>query len=457
MGVELRKSIESISDVPNPTAGWEAWKNSNVTESPVKIISEPVAAIDEVLVCEGLELISCVKCDFCWENAGASLDEILYLTLDSGERTSDSDAIHHYKNHRFRCQNCETVFCAQCKASPYHIGMDCQTYQIRQSSKPCRFCKAPVIKPENELFVVCESADCVNYSSQVCKTTRKCGHACCISTGHTKECNEMNCLEPECTAEKISPLDCTHEDLCSICWTEELSAKPIIQLGCGHSFHKDCMRAQIQKSPGSGPISIKHLCCPLCDKMIEEDYGDSDMHHEIHNGNRTRIELIQRSLRQLQIDNITPPEDVKDPGVYAMDLYNYYNCEKCRSIYYGGKRECGESLRDLPDAHYICDGCRGCPHHDGEDLVFKCRFCCSIAVWFCFGHTHFCEPCHSRWTELADVGNQAILAENAKIGICSGPDTCPLGIAHAPNGQEFLIGCRACDDELMHKPKCNTV
>jgi len=35
-----------------------------------------------------------------------------------------------------------------------------------------------------------------------------------------------------------------------------------------------------------------------------------------------------------------------------------------------------------------------CDAH-GEDFIeFKCRYCCDVARWHCFGTTHFCEPCH---------------------------------------------------------------
>ena len=29
------------------------------------------------------------------------------------------------------------------------------------------------------------------------------------------------------------------------------------------------------------------------------------------------------------------------------------------------------------------------------------RFCCSIASFFCFGTTHFCDACHHKWVDGA--------------------------------------------------------
>jgi hypothetical protein len=35
-----------------------------------------------------------------------------------------------------------------------------------------------------------------------------------------------------------------------------------------------------------------------------------------------------------------------------------------------------------------------CPKHGTDYLEYKCRYCCSVAVFFCFGTTHFCNACH---------------------------------------------------------------
>jgi hypothetical protein len=51
-------------------------------------------------------------------------------------------------------------------------------------------------------------------------------------------------------------------------------------------------------------------------------------------------------------------------------------------------------------ARQVCAGCSGvgqaaCAAHGTDTVDFKRRFCCSVALWFCFGTTHFCDPCHS--------------------------------------------------------------
>jgi len=76
---------------------------------------------------------------------------------------------------------------------------------------------------------------------------------------------------------------------------------------------------------------------------------------------------------------------------------------------------------------------------------FKCRFCCSVAVWFCFGTTHFCDPCHSdhgRVTSMdkADMPQCPVGPRCTKL---AGTE-CPLGLPHPPTGTEFALGCAIC-------------
>ena len=39
-------------------------------------------------------------------------------------------------------------------------------------------------------------------------------------------------------------------------------------------------------------------------------------------------------------------------------------------------------------------GVKDCKKHGADYIDFKCKYCCSIALWFCHGNTHYCDPCH---------------------------------------------------------------
>eukprot|EP00656_Telonema_subtile_P011341 TRINITY_DN15590_c0_g1_i1.p3 TRINITY_DN15590_c0_g1~~TRINITY_DN15590_c0_g1_i1.p3 ORF type:complete len:117 (-),score=11.80 TRINITY_DN15590_c0_g1_i1:71-421(-) len=74
-----------------------------------------------------------------------------------------------------------------------------------------------------------------------------------------------------------------------------------------------------------------------------------------------------------------------------------------------------------------------CQQHQDEYIEYKCRYCCSIAAFFCFGNTHFCDRCHSEW-EKAPGKLQA--------------RECDCGTPHPPNGKgasaEHCFGCSLC-------------
>ena len=113
----------------------------------------------------------------------------------------------------------------------------------------------------------------------------------------------------------------------------------------------------------------------------------------------------------------------------AMRRYNFYLCVKCDRPYFGGVAACGAveeasagaagGAGDANGAHanqprrgmggsdevLMCGSCSAkasgmaaasCARHGEQYIEFKCRFCCSIATFFCFGHTHFCEKCHKK-------------------------------------------------------------
>jgi len=121
---------------------------------------------------------------------------------------------------------------------------------------------------------------------------------------------------------------------------------------------------------------------------------------------------------------------------------------------------------------YVCDQCvpfsgDECKLHGRDYLVYKCRYCCSEATWFCFGHVHFCDPCHNNHQILGRLPVHELAQCPAKPGEDGGlplytpppssnqidqeaephspPEVCPwLGIKHSPSGHEQVLGCGLC-------------
>ena len=83
--------------------------------------------------------------------------------------------------------------------------------------------KAPVIAlqaPETIMIQTCEE--------------NKDGHKCC---GHNH--HEVQASENKVKGIKLKPSE--ENELCGICYTDELCEGPCARLRCGHAFHVDCL------------------------------------------------------------------------------------------------------------------------------------------------------------------------------------------------------------------------
>ena len=169
--------------------------------------------------------------------------------------------------------------------------------------------------------------------------------------------------------------------------------------------------------------------------------------------------LKEKGLKRLKYegrdkdDAVIKPDGkyYNDPINYAQHIYAYFMCFECKNPYFGGMKACEEAGRDQQDngqefnnKDLICGSCTSgnnkekCKLHGTNYISYKCKFCCSNAVWFCWGTTHFCDPCHQK----AATVNKAPINTLPK---CPGKDKCPLGIKHPANGTaEFCMGCVVC-------------
>ena len=84
-------------------------------------------------------------------------------------------------------------------------------------------------------------------------------------------------------------------------------------------------------------------------------------------------------------------------------------------------------------AQHVCGSCRAkrsrgtskaeCPDHGTSMIEYKCRFCCSVATWYCWGTTHFCTECHTKQMNGTYVSRMS----KDELPKCPGPELCPLG------------------------------
>eukprot|EP00756_Hemistasia_phaeocysticola_P041664 Hpha_TRINITY_DN16928_c2_g10::TRINITY_DN16928_c2_g10_i1::g.55423::m.55423/K10693/MYCBP2, PAM; E3 ubiquitin-protein ligase MYCBP2 len=357
-------------------------------------------------------------------------------------RMVSKEQYEHHLSWRFRCRACSTVFCASCGAVPYHRGLLC--HQTDSALPVCRFCDERPAPGDT----VCSSTECRQRDQKACQRVLQCGHLC---HGVRGESNCPPCLKPGCTQATRSG-----RDWCSICYSEELRAAPVVTLCCNHTFHHECLRQRLLKKWPGPRISFGFLNCPECGHGIRHP-AFSDLLSEMWRfRNEVRIKAMQR-LRHEKLDRDPAVSDPKgahynDPAGYALEVLSYYQCYVCEKAYFGGVKRCEphqeERARYNP-SELVCANClpfkslQRCKLHGSEFVEYKCKFCCSVAQWFCWGSTHFCAQCH----RLQERGEFVTKRKPSELPQCKGKAHCPLGIDHPPNGSgEFSLGCAICRD-----------
>lgn len=208
-------------------------------------------------------------------------------------------------------------------------------------------------------------------------------------------------------------LPCLHCDLksadeyCLICYCDSLAAQPCIQLQCGHVFHAACVKAQVHAGYPGIRISFKYLKCPVC----SEQFKHWSMEDVMRPALQLEAQVSKMALQQLRAEGMEKHPSIvddaggdfyNDPLAFAMHEYVFYKCFKCQRPYFGGNYRCNIAEDDDEEDHadLVCPRCslvdvQECPQHGKEWIAFKCRFCCTLATYTCWGNTHFCANCHA--------------------------------------------------------------
>ena len=429
---QKEKEQEKQTQIDVPTI--ETKNQSSLTESMKQFLSTQ----EDFIWCPAAD------CGFVFENSGPGEDEVQTFDEEMSE-----EAKRHYNCCRFRCRKCSETFCSECKAVPYHFGKTCEEIKRKNETVICRFCEEPVPTvqmSEHEQAIAsgaprldhCDS--CNNLAYQVSRETFACKHANYYTeTFFSPE--KCECLHPDCCQDIH---DTNLEDFCGICGVDPLKRYPVVKLTCSHVYHTKCITERLKTGWTTNNISMSFCNCPLCNKSVDVFKGGYYMEglrraKAIRNDLRNRM-AAQLEALQIDIGRIPADADFVDEGLRKL---NYYECNCCKSLYFGGVHECGPQV-EMPKEELICSGCRGCKQHGSDHLVFKCRYCCSMATYFCFGHSHFCTPCHDKFTNWVETDFYQYLSDS--VPQCPGPDKCPLGCAHPPNGEEHCLGCSACKD-----------
>ncbi|CAG7827587.1 unnamed protein product [Allacma fusca] len=316
----------------------------------------------------------------------------------------------------------------------------------------CRFCSKVGNTGPLALGNVCGEPECQEYSRTACERILDCGHIC----GGVR--NEMKCLPclQGCSDKLGTVLKQDSDDMCMICFTDALAFAPAIQLSCGHVFHYHCVRCVLERRWAGPRITFAFSYCPICKADICHTLLE-DVLNPIH---ELFLDVQRKSLMRLEYEGLNNIEAITMPGGryynnpagFAMDRYAYYVCFKCNKAYFGGEARCDlEMPLEFDSSELVCGGCSDvsqaqlCPRHGTDFLEYKCRYCCSVAVFFCFGTTHFCNGCHDDFQRIT------AMPKNQLPNCPAGPratqlegEECPLHIFHPPTGEEFALGCGIC-------------
>ncbi|XP_043360572.1 E3 ubiquitin-protein ligase MYCBP2 isoform X22 [Dermochelys coriacea] len=321
------------------------------------------------------------------------------------------------------------------------------------SSEACRFCGCRNGTELSAVGSVCSDADCQEYAKIACSKTHPCGHPC----GGVK--NEEHCLPCLHGCDKnATTLKQDADDMCMICFTEALSAAPAIQLDCSHVFHLQCCRRVLENRWLGPRITFGFMSCPICKNKINHTVLKDllDPIKELYD------DVRRKALMRLEYEGLHKSEAITTPGVrfyndpasYAMNRYAYYVCYKCKKAYFGGEARCDAEAGqgdDYDPRELICGACSDvsraqmCPKHGTDFLEYKCRYCCSVAVFFCFGTTHFCNACHDDFQRMTSITKEELphCPAGPKGKQLEGTE-CPLHVVHPPTGEEFALGCGVC-------------
>lgn len=303
----------------------------------------------------------------------------------------------------------------------------------------CRFCGTTGNTGLLAIGNVCSEAECQEYATTACNKVLACGHQC---GGVVNERKCLPCLQG-CAGAQLKQ---DGEDMCMICFCEALSCAPAVQLKCGHVFHHHCAKAVLQNGWSGPRITFSFSLCPICKSPIEHSSLE-----EILAPIRSLYDDVHRkALMRLEYEGLH--HNRPDAAAYAMERYAYYVCSKCKKAYYGGEARCDAELGigdNYDPSELVCGGCSDvsraqmCPKHGTDFLEYKCRYCCSVAVFFCFGTTHFCNACHDDFQKLTNLKEFPKCPAGARGKQLEG-DECPLHVKHPPTGEEFALGCGVC-------------
>ena len=136
------------------------------------------------------------------------------------------------------------------------------------------------------------------------------------------------------------------DELCTICYTSELSSEQCVTLKCGHRFHLGCVRQLLGHKWSTLRISFGFMLCPQCKAEIKA----AELDVELESLNALKVQIEQQALKVARSQGLDRDERLNGQTdeaallALAMQQCTFYQCTKCEKPYFGGMQDCQAQL-----------------------------------------------------------------------------------------------------------------
>jgi len=172
----------------------------------------------------------------------------------------------------------------------------------------CRFChqdltvetRSRIAPTSPAVEHVCNAPECEEKARKICHRVKDCGHFC------GGVCDEEKCLP---CYQGCDGVHLDSELVCPACYVDPLGDAPVILLECGHSFHHECIRAQLAARWAGPRITFKFMGCPLCRRRI----GHATLRDLLEPLVALEAVVIKKALMRLSYENLDKAPELSDP------------------------------------------------------------------------------------------------------------------------------------------------
>ena len=212
------------------------------------------------------------------------------------------------------------------------------------------------------------------------------------------------------------------------------------------------------------------MACPSCNQELKIEGLSKPVARELGPLIALKKQVEREALKNAESQGILSDERLQNPNdvyynkpqEYANHRCSFYQCYDCKKPYFGGLIDCEQEMNNAErnqskPEDLLCQDCvlkevgagkAVCEIHGKAQIDWKCMYCCSTALFHCFGTHYMCNDCHNDYMFKYNYSDPPVKD-------CHGIN-CPLGIPHPPPSQNpreggcFSLGCGICRSEKAH-------